>query len=100
MLSLVKRGSFTSNKHHGNGEDLLEVRVGGDITKADTSQRSHGEVESCDVRRLAAVGRKVGLVARRIDALTSANPIKYGEPSILHLISENETDYLKRHHVA
>ena len=40
----------TSDKHSGDGEDLLGVGVGRDVAEADRRQTCAGEVQSRDVR--------------------------------------------------
>lgn len=40
----------TTDKHGADGEDLLGVSVGGDITKAHAGQAAQGKVKGSDVR--------------------------------------------------
>lgn len=44
--------TLTADHHHGDGEDLLAVRVGGDVSEADAGEAGHGEVQRCDVDRV------------------------------------------------
>jgi len=45
---------FTSDEHRSDGEDLLGVGVGRNVTEADRSETRAGEVQSGDVRRHCA----------------------------------------------
>ena len=43
----------TSNDHHADGEDLLVVRLGGDVAKADAGHAGHRKVQRGNVHRRA-----------------------------------------------
>lgn len=48
-LGLKHAGEHTPDKHGTDGEDLLSVCVGTDVSEPDASQTAQCEVERCDV---------------------------------------------------
>ena len=56
MFFLLEIGMLllTSDDHHARGEYLFVVCFSGNVSKANARHAGHGEVESCDIHRLAA----------------------------------------------